>query len=177
MYWPGKGRWLCRGAINWVARAKAWEGPWQKGESAVLLPDKDERVLQAFSLLEADRNLARCWGHRIEPQRAKWQTCSDEQYQTYFSFASLTLVTPMNAIWSELYHISCPCLGHWSVWNKGGVSWLCKCCRSYRYLTNCILLMDLKIEEGCLLIFLSMEFAGKMELEREKYSWAMHYPW
>lgn len=58
------------------------------------------------------------------------------------------------------------------LWNKGGICQLHKACKSYLYLTNCILLMCLKIEEGGLsqLLFLSVEFTGKKELERAKYS-------
>lgn len=40
------------------------------------------------------------------------------------------------------------------LWNKGGICQLHKACKSYLYLTNCILLMHLKIEEGvCLSCF------------------------
>lgn len=179
MYWLVKGRCLCRDAINWVARVESWAAPWQKGESAVLLPDKGETVLQALSLLEADRSLARCWGHRSEPQTAKWQSCSDEQYRIFFPFASLTLIISLDANCGELYHIPACAPVIRTVWNEGSVSWPCKRCGSYLYLTNCILLMNLKIEEGVLslLLFLSMEFTRKIGLERAKYSWAMHYPW
>lgn len=91
----------------------------------VLLPGKGPSSL---CLLEADKYLARSWGRKSEPQRAKWQTYADEQYQIYFSFASLTLVISLDAICGELYRISAHAPGTGQYGIKGSMSWLCTCC-------------------------------------------------